>query len=68
MIDYKKVADSANMIINGYAFTKDGENTKVLNLNNLAMAMVLNNTGEVLEDLRPKCEANFLNICGYIGI
>lgn len=26
MIDYKTVADAANMIINGYAFTKDSEN------------------------------------------
>lgn len=24
-VDYKSVADAANMIINGYAFTKDGE-------------------------------------------
>ena len=30
MIDYKEVADAANMIINGYAFTKDDENIKVL--------------------------------------
>lgn len=49
MINYKKVADAANMIINGYAFTKDGENIKVLNLNNPEMAMVLDNAGEVLE-------------------
>ena len=49
MIDYKAVADAANMIINGYAFTKDGENIKVLNLNNPEMATVLNNAGEVLE-------------------
>ncbi len=33
MIDYKTIADMANMIINGYAFTRDGENIKVLNLN-----------------------------------
>lgn len=49
MIDYKTVADTANMIINGYAFTKDGENIKVLNLNNPDMAIVLDNDGEVLE-------------------
>lgn len=49
MIDYTSVADAANMIINGYAFTKDGENIKVLNLNNPEMAMVLDNAGEVLE-------------------
>lgn len=43
MIDYKSVADAENMIINGYAFTKDGENIKVLNLNNPDMAVVLDN-------------------------
>lgn len=49
MIDYKSVADAANMIINGYAFTKDGENIKILNLNNPEMAAVLDNAGAVLE-------------------
>lgn len=49
MIDYKAVADAANMIINGYAFTRDGLNIKVLNLNNPEMAMVLDENGEVLE-------------------
>lgn len=49
MIDYKAVADAANMIINGYAFTKDEENIRVLNLNNPEMALVLDNKGEVLE-------------------
>ena len=49
MIDYKEVADAANMIINGYAFTKDDENIKVLNLNNQEMATVLDSAGGVLE-------------------
>lgn len=49
MIDYEKIAGAANMIINGYAFTKDGEHIKVLNLNNPGMAMVLDSVGEVLE-------------------
>lgn len=49
MIDYEKIADTANMIINGYAFTKDGENIRILNLNNPEMAIVLDNAGEVLE-------------------
>jgi hypothetical protein len=49
MIDYKEVADAANMIINGYAFTKDDENIKVLNLNNPEMATVLDSAGGVLE-------------------
>ena len=34
MTDILKIADNADMIINGYAFTKDNENIRVLNLNN----------------------------------
>lgn len=49
MIDCKAVADAANMIINGYAYTKDRENVKVLNLNNPDRAIVLDRDGEVLE-------------------
>lgn len=49
MINYREIVDAANMIINGYVFTKDSENIKVLNLNNPEMAMVLDNAGEVLE-------------------
>lgn len=49
MIDYKTVAEDANMIINGYAFTKDGENIKVLNLNNPEMATVFDKNCDVLE-------------------
>ncbi len=49
MTDYKAVAYAADMIINGYAFTRDGENIKVLNLNNPEMATVLDCDGKVLE-------------------
>ncbi len=34
MIDVMEVADKADMIINGYAFTKEPDFIKVLNLNN----------------------------------
>jgi hypothetical protein len=34
MIDVMEVADKADMIINGYAFTKESDFIKVLNLNN----------------------------------
>lgn len=65
MIDYKAVADAADMIINGYAFTRDGENIKVLNLNNTEMAMVLNKAGEVLEttmcDIEIQIVKDYLN-------
>lgn len=33
MCNIFEVADAAEMIINGYAFTKKGDNVKVLNLN-----------------------------------
>ncbi len=36
------------MIMNGYAFTRDGENIKDLNLKRPEMALVLNNVGEIL--------------------
>lgn len=49
MIDYKAVAEDSNMIINGYAFTKEDENIRVLNLNNPEMAIVFDNNCEVLE-------------------
>ena len=34
MCNIKEVADAADIIVNGYAYTKDGENVRVLNLNN----------------------------------
>ena len=43
------IADSAEMIINGYAFVKDGNNVKVINLNNTDKALLMDNTGDVLE-------------------
>ena len=48
-LSVKDIADNANMIINGYAYTKDGENIRVLNLNNPEKAAYLNRAGEVLE-------------------
>lgn len=32
-LDVKEIADKADMIINGYAFTKEGEYVRVLNIN-----------------------------------
>lgn len=49
MIDYKTVAENATMIINGYAFTKDGKNIRVLNMNNPEMAVVFNEDFVVME-------------------
>ena len=33
MVDVKQVADAADMIVNGYAFTRCAEGFSVLNLN-----------------------------------
>lgn len=39
--DIKDVADKADMIINGYAFTKDNDYIRVLNLNHTNRAAVI---------------------------
>ncbi len=49
MCNILEVADAAEMIINGYAFTKAEKNVKVLNLNKPDKAAYLNQDGEVLE-------------------
>lgn len=49
MCNVIEIADSAEMIINGYAFTKEHSYIRVLNLNKPEKAAVLAETGEVLE-------------------
>ena len=39
--DIKGIADKADMIINGYAFTRDGEYLRILNLENVNRATVI---------------------------
>lgn len=43
-----KIADGANMIIAGFAYTKDEDQIRVLNLNNPTEACVLSIQGEML--------------------
>ena len=43
-LSVKDIADNANMIINGYAYTKDGDYIRVLNLN------CLNNADFIYKD------------------
>ena len=45
MCNILEVADAAEVIVNGYAFTKAGENVKVLNLNKPEKAAYLNQVG-----------------------
>ena len=47
-LDVKEIADKADMIINGYAFTKEGEYVRVLNLNCINHAAVIYN-GKIVE-------------------
>ena len=41
--DIKEIADNADMIINGYAFTRDGDYIRILNLNHPNHAAVILN-------------------------
>lgn len=45
----KEIADKADMIVNGYAFTRCAEGFRVLNLNRPDRAVVFSNDGKVLE-------------------
>ena len=49
MNDIKKIADEADMILNGYAYTRKQNIIQVLNLNDLKSASVLSLDGDVLE-------------------
>ncbi len=49
MCDIQQVASHADVIVNGYAFTKSAGNIKVLNLRCPVRAAVLSVYGEVLE-------------------
>jgi hypothetical protein len=49
MPDIKTVADKADIIINGYAFTQVHDHIQVLNLNCPDKAVVFSSDGEVLE-------------------
>ena len=45
----KEIADKADMIVNGYAFTRENNQIRILNLNNLEKALVISEDGKVLE-------------------
>lgn len=60
MIDIRVVADNADMIVNGYAFTADGENVRVLNLNNADSAAVIDVKGKVIETTMNEVELDIV--------
>ena len=45
----KEIADKADMIVNGYAFTRENNQIRILNLNNLEKALVISEDGKILE-------------------
>lgn len=49
MCDVKAVADAADVIVNGYAFTREGQVVRVLNLHRADRAAVFSLQGEMLE-------------------
>lgn len=49
MPNIKTVADKADVIINGYAFTRNEDRIQVLNLNSPDKAAVFSADGQVLE-------------------
>ena len=60
MIDIHEIADNADMIVNGYAFTKCDGNIRVLNLNNVESAAVINAKDEVIETTMDVIEEDFI--------
>ena len=48
-LDIKKIADEAELIVNGYAFTKCDLGYRILNLNCPEQAAVISTQGEILE-------------------
>ena len=49
MIKIEKVVQSADFIVNGYSFICENGKARVLNLNDISRAVVLDLNGEVLE-------------------
>ena len=47
--DIIEIANAANMIVQGYAFTKKNGNISVINLNRPTRAMVISQDGKMLE-------------------
>ena len=45
----REIADKADMIVKGYAFTRDGGLIRVLNVNDGASAMVIMEDGTMVE-------------------
>jgi len=63
-LDIKDIADKADMIINGYAFTKNDEWVRVLNLNYINHAAVILNDKIVetnMDDIEKEIVMDYYN-------
>lgn len=64
MPNIKTIADKADVIVNGYAFTREKDGIHVLNLNVPDKAVVFSEDGEVLEttmdDIELSIASNYL--------
>lgn len=56
LLSVKDIADNANMIINGYAYTKDGDYIRALNRN------CLNNVAVIYKDIIIETNMNDIEI------
>ena len=60
MYNVIQVADTADIIVNGYAFTKSGDHIRVLNLNKPDKAAFISRLGEVLETTMDDIELDII--------
>ena len=61
MPELKTIADKADIIVNGYAFTRVKDRFQVLNLNHMDKAVVFNSEGEVLETTMDDIELSIVS-------
>ena len=61
MPDIKTIADKANFIVNGYAFTRMDDRIQVLNLNSPDKAVEFDADGEVLETTMDDIELSIVS-------
>ena len=62
MPDILKIADRADLIVNGYAFTKNDAFFRILNLNRPESACVLSKDGSVLETTMDDIELSIVQV------
>ena len=67
MRNIREIADAADVIVNGYAYTKDGENIRVLKQNIFTCSTTLvPQIGQILRWRRPTGDGNYVYYSGII--